>query len=344
MRRLGWWAFAAFCFFAALSGACNRTPERTIVVYTSVDEIFARPIVEDFERRTGTKVILVPDTEETKSTGIVNRLIAEKARPKADVFWSGDPMRAEVLDVEGVAARFRPNAAKDLPHEYSDDDDHWTGFSARARVIVWNKNLCPENERPTSIRDFAAPRFKNRAAIANPLFGTTAMHAAALYLALGDAEAQRLFDAMLANGVKILASNGDVKSRVAAGDFAIGLTDTDDAYGALLDHRPIGVVFPDQEDGGLGTPIIPNAAVLIAGGPNGDLARTFIEDLVGKEAEAALARSEAAQFPLRPGVEGPAAFPPFTKLRAMRCDYSRLAQKTVELARGPMRAFVDRGR
>lgn len=52
----------------------------TVVVYSSVDEVFAEPILKQFEKETGIQVALVPDTEETKSTGLVNRLIAEKGR------------------------------------------------------------------------------------------------------------------------------------------------------------------------------------------------------------------------------------------------------------------------
>ena len=47
-----------------------------VVVYTSVDDVFARPIAEKFEQETGIKVKLVTDTEETKSTVLLTRLIA----------------------------------------------------------------------------------------------------------------------------------------------------------------------------------------------------------------------------------------------------------------------------
>ena len=49
-----------------------------VVVYTSVDDVFSCPIAEQFEQRTGITVKLVTDTEETKSTGLLNRLIAKK--------------------------------------------------------------------------------------------------------------------------------------------------------------------------------------------------------------------------------------------------------------------------
>ena len=73
---------------AALLVGCadSEDAEKQVVVYTSVDDVFARPICEQFEKETGIKVLLVTDTEETKSTGLLNRLIAEKERPRADVF------------------------------------------------------------------------------------------------------------------------------------------------------------------------------------------------------------------------------------------------------------------
>ena len=86
-------------------------PSGEVVIYTSVDEIFARPVAEQFEQETGIRVRLVPDTEETKSTGLLNRLIAEKDRPVADVFWSGDPVRAAILKDKGVSAAYRPSTA-----------------------------------------------------------------------------------------------------------------------------------------------------------------------------------------------------------------------------------------
>ena len=52
---------------------CGGTASEEVVVYSSVDDVFARPIAERFEQETGIVVRLVPDTEEAKSTGLVNR-------------------------------------------------------------------------------------------------------------------------------------------------------------------------------------------------------------------------------------------------------------------------------
>jgi len=58
---------------------------RTVTVYVSTDRVFSEPVLRQYERRSGVRVNPVYDTEETKSTGLANRLLAEKDRPPADV-------------------------------------------------------------------------------------------------------------------------------------------------------------------------------------------------------------------------------------------------------------------
>lgn len=325
-------------------GSAAGTLSDRVVVYSSVDEVFAAPICQQFQTATGIKVELAPDTEETKSTGLLNRLVAEKDRPRADVFWSGDPVRAAILKARGVSAAYTSPAAEGLPSGFSDPQGHWTCFSARARVLIYNKNLVLEDARPTSVRDLADPRFKGRACMANPLFGTTSMHAAALFQVLGDEEARRLFRSLVENEVEILSSNGEVRRRVANGEFAIGLTDSDDVNVAIQEGRPVGFVYPDAE--GMGTLVIPNAAVLINGGPNLENGKKFIDFLLRPDTEAALAASEAAQMPLRCDVELPPAFPfqPVTQFKAMSADYLTLASRLEELSAGFLKEWVDQHR
>jgi len=59
-----------------------------VTVYVSTDRVFSEPILQAYERKTGVKVKAAYDTDETKSTGLANKLLAEKNNPKADVFRS----------------------------------------------------------------------------------------------------------------------------------------------------------------------------------------------------------------------------------------------------------------
>jgi iron(III) transport system substrate-binding protein len=321
------------------ASGCAKPSPPEIVVYTSVDDVFARPICESFERDTGIKVQLVPDTEETKSTGLLNRLIAEKARPRCDVFWSGDPIRAAILKSKGVSTPYKSPQAAGLPAQYSDPDGHWTGFSCRARVIIYNRNLVAKGEEPKSVLDLLDRRLQDKVCLANPLFGTTSMHAAALFAKLGDDEAKKFFAGFAANGGRILSSNGEVRRRVAAGDFAAGLTDTDDYNVARQEGKPVGVVYPDAA--GMGTVIVPNCAVLIAGGPNADDGRRFIDYLLTAHVEQALAESEAAQMPVRSGVPVPEYVVTLDRLQPMTIDYGALGGRLEDLTQGFLKEWVD---
>lgn len=327
---------------AGCSGPGTESPGGVVVVYTSVDDVFAWPICDQFQKETGIQVQLVPDTEETKSTGLVNRLIAEKARPQADVFWSGDPVRAAILKRKGVSTPYHSTQAGHLPAEFSDPEGHWTGFSSRARVLIYNIGLVPAGQGPQSVMDLLDARFKGKVCIANPLFGTTSMHAAALFESLGDAEARKFFEGLIANGGRILSSNGEVRRRVANGEYAVGLTDTDDYNVARLEGKPVGVVFPDQE--GMGVVLVPNCVLLVANGPNPEDGKRFVDYLLQAEAERALARSEAAQIPLRSDVALPEGFPfpSIGKLKAMPVDYAKLGDKLEELSKGYLKEWVDR--
>lgn len=326
----------------ATSGAALAA-QGEVVVYASVDDVFARPIAEQFTANTGITVKLVPDTEETKSTGLLNRAIAEKNRPQADVFWNGDPVRAEILKLRGASAQYRSPNAEGLPTEYSDPDGYWTGFSARTRVILYNTKMVREDNAPTSIFDLTTnAALRGRVCFANPLFGTTSMHAAAIFVVLGDSAGRDYFEGLTRNRVKMVSSNGEVRRRVAEGDCAAGIADSDDAYEAIKDKKPVSVIYPDER--GIGTLLIPNAVVLIANSPNPENGKRFIDYLLSAETERALAEGDAAQLPLRPNIKGPPSIRGLNDLRPMKVDYHALAVKLDELSRGFLKQWADKNR
>src|SRR5215471_21021152 len=191
-----------------LNPACKRTAQE-VVVYTSVDQVFSEPIFKEFERRSGIAVRAVFDTEETKSTGVLNRLIAEAEHPQADVFWANDPVRPFLLGKRGLAEPYVSPSASDIPAAFRAADGTWTDFAARARVLLVNKKRVSPGEMPLSIRDLASPRWKGQTAVANPLFGTTTMHIAALFTTWGEEQARAFLTALKANSVRIVSSNGE---------------------------------------------------------------------------------------------------------------------------------------
>ena len=318
-------------FIVATSG-CRRgdesagePPIREVTAYVSADRPFSEPVVREYERRSGVRVNVVYDTEETKSTGLANRLLAEQARPQADVFWSNEPVRTLVLKSRGVLAPYRSPSAQGIPSVLVDPDGYWTGFSARIRVIAYNTKLVRPEEVPESVFDLAAAKWRTQVAIADPRFGSTSFHVAALYALLGDEKMDDFFRRLKANGVRIVDGNSVVRDMVARGDVKVGLTDTDDVNVAIEDHQPIGMVLPDKN--GLGVPVMPNMVSLIANAPRADEGRKLIDYLLSPDVERQLAQSEAVQIPLHEGVPGPKNIPPIDTFKPMTLDYARAASR-----------------
>ncbi len=308
--------------------ARQSEPGKTVVIYASEDQVFSEPLLKDFEASTGIKVNAVVDTEEAKSTGVMNRLLAERNNPQADVYWANEPIRAEILKQRGITVPYLSPQAEGIPSTFKDPEGHWTGFSARARLMVVRKDL---KEKPQSVLAYTDARFKGQGVIANPLFGTTTAEVAALFTIWGDARAQSFMNSMRENGVRISTSNGESADFVAAGEAQFSLVDSDDGFNRLMQGKPIEVVFPDQEQGGIGCMIVPNALLMIHGGPNQENARKLIDFLLSPESERKLAFSDANQIPLHSGVETPAAVPHIESLKTMALNYAEVARKMQEI-------------
>ena len=304
--------------------SCNRNSNE-VVVYTSVDQVFSEPVLKIFEQKTGIKVKAIFDTEETKSTGVLNRLITEKDNPQCDVFWSGDPMRADVLKQKGITESYNSSASIGINPVFIDKDFHWIGFSSRARILLVNTDLLKLEDIPQSILDLTNEKYEGKIAIANPLFGTTSFHIAVLFAELGNEKAKQFLSDLKRNKVVIASSNGDVKKKVSTGEVSMGLTDTDDGNEAIKEGAHVKMVFLDQN--GFGNLVVPNTVSLIKNSTNQENGKKLIDYLLSVEVEKMLAES-CAQMPLHKNVPIPESVPSLDNMVAMKVDYSAVAQQS----------------
>lgn len=318
--------------------AVAQAPAKEVIVYTSVDSIFSEPILREYEKQTGIRVKPVYDAEASKTTGLVNRLIAEKERPKCDVFWNSEFAQTILLKKKGVLAPYQSPSAADIPEHFKDKDNYWAGFAARARVIVCNTNRFNGVKPPESIFDFTKPEWKGKFALAYPLFGTTATHIAALYVALGEQKTQDYLKALKENGAVIVDGNSVARDVVVQGELPAAFTDTDDVNVAIEAGKPVRMVFPDS--GGLGTLLIPNTVALIKGAPHPGEAKAFIDYLLSRQVEEKLAMSESAQIPVREGVKRPPNMPEISSITVMQVGYAEVAEKMGQAAGFSQSLFV----
>lgn len=301
-------------------------PAAEVVVYSALDQEFAEPILKAYQQRTGVQIRGKYDIESTKTVGLTNLIITEKARPRCDLFWNNEILNTLRLKEMGLLTPFRPAHAGELPATFRAQDGTWYGFAARARILIVNIRLVSEADRPKGIRDLLDPRWKGKIGIAKPLFGTTATHAACLFAAWGEQEAKRFFHDLKANGVRVLSGNKQVATATGSGQIAFGLTDTDDAMGEIDAGSPVAIVYPDRTPEGIGTLFIPNTLALIKGAPDLDAARALADHLLSPEVEAALAQGPSAQVPLLTSTEVSARVETPKTVRAMAVDFEAAAR------------------
>jgi len=314
---------------AALALFMSGCGGEDVVVYCALDQNFSEPLIKEFEKRTGLKVRPIYDVEATKTVGLYQKLREEMPRPRCDVFWNNELMLTVRLKQLGALQPYRSPAAAGIPDNFKDPEGYWTGFAARARVLIVNTELLPDSaEWPRSYRDLLDPRWKGNCGMARPLTGTTATHGTILYQILPEEEANAFFEGLLANDARMTPGNAYLMRQVRKGEFAFGFTDTDDFNVARLDKFPVDAVYPDQGEGECGTLLIPNSVAMIKGAPHPEAARKLIDYILSAEVEEKLAHATSAQIPLRPGVRKPDHVKvPGADFRAMTADFEKAADE-----------------
>lgn len=262
-------AATAVLFFSA---GCVSQTHREVVVYVAVDQVHAEPVLKSFENSSGIRVRAVYDVEASKTTGLVQRLIAEKQRPVADVFWNGEFVQTVHLMRRNVVASYAP-------------------CGGRARVLLYRPSAVPNSKLPRSLSELASTGLPPaRIGLALPLFGSSATHAAALYASLGAPGARALYQALANRGFRIVDGNSVVRDLVAGGQLDLGVTDSDDACGALERHPELRIAPLDD------AVVIPQTVAIVAGAPHPDMAGQLSKYLTGREAQRALMASGFVQL------------------------------------------------
>lgn len=264
-----------------------------LVVYCAHDAVYADEILKKFERDTGIRVLVNYDTEATKSLGLVQRLIQERAAPVCDVFWNNELLGTKELQAQGLLEPYRGTAWRRMPDQFRDPDGHWVGFGARLRVYIVNPDKMPATEDAI---ETALQGDLSQATIAKPMFGTTLTQYSLMWQQNSD-ELKRWDADIRRRGIHEVNGNAMTKNLVAAGTCALGFTDTDDAFVALDDGYHVKML-PIRVDGK--TICIPNTAAIIRGTKHRTAAEKLIDYLASAETELALAKSKSRQVPLGP--------------------------------------------
>jgi len=275
----GWWVL--------------RTDRDSLVVYCAHDSIYAEQLLHEFEQRTGIGVAIRFDTEASKSLGLVNLLIREKAHPRCDVFWNNQIQGTLDLQEQGILLPYQGAGFHRIPIRFKDPDGHWVGFAARLRVYIVNtNNIDHPEEKIAQLQEGDLSRM----AVAKPLYGTTRSHYTTLWHHWGKDKLVQWHRDMRRRNVRETTGNAMVKNLVAMGKCDIGWTDTDDYFVALDQQLPVTAIPIRLADGA--TLCIPNSVAIIRGSSRVPEAQQLADFLLSKETEIALAHGKSRQIPL----------------------------------------------
>ena len=147
---------------------------------------------------------------------------AKTGRPAStDVFFA--PSR-QTIPSDQAGALLRVDWKKLMPG-LKDEEVGINGaavvIGASIHIIGYNTNLVKARDLPKSYKDFTNPKYKGK--IGTTVFAVGWVEAA---IHLGEEEATRIVDAMVANGTIIGTTRTGVHNRVATGEFPIFAFDT----------------------------------------------------------------------------------------------------------------------
>ena len=192
----------SFSFCAAFLTGCLSKQDNELVVYSALDREFSQPALEDLGKELQMQVRVKYDQESNKTVGLATELIQTRQQPKADIFWNNEILHTLRLENLGLLEPIEEADLSRFPKAYRSLTGQWCGFAARARVLIVNTDLLPDpTNRPNSIYDLADKKWAGKCAMARPVFGTSATHAAVLLSTLGEQQGMKLLEDMTSNAV-----------------------------------------------------------------------------------------------------------------------------------------------
>ena len=277
-----------------------------LVVYTSHKEELWRPIVREFEERTGIWVDVVTGG----SNELLERIASEADAPVADVMFGGGVDSIEVYS-DYLEPYVSPETER-IPELYLSSDGIWTPFSVLPVVMIYNTKLIDDGAI-TAWRDLMRPGYRGKIAFADPnVSGSCFTSLMTLLQAVGgDVDDTLLAFADNLGGLE-LDSSGDVLTAVANGSCWVGITLEETALKRRDAGDSIDLIYPDD-----GTSLVPDGTAIVKGAAHMENAQRFIDFTVGRDVQQLL--SGLYRRSVRSDVE-PGALPELSQLKVLDYD------------------------
>ena len=278
---------------AAASAALGaQAQDKVLNLYSARHYQTDEAMYDTFTRTTGIKINRV----DADDAGIVARLRAEGAASPADVILLVDAARMASADSQGLfqpikSAKLDAAIPANLRADAGPDGVTWTGFSTRARVIIYDP-LRVKAADVATYEQLADPKLKGLVCTRSGSHPYNLSLFATVVERLGDAKGEEWLKGVVANMARApKGGDTDQIKAVASGECGVALTNTYYVARMIKSSKPedrsvmekVRVVFPNQ--GTSGTHVNIAGAAVAKHAKNKDNAIAFMEFLASPFAQ-----------------------------------------------------------
>lgn len=260
---------------------------------------------------------------------VVSKIEAEAkaGAPVADVVFIADALTMEKLKSAKLLQQYSSPEAKGIDAKYMDPQGYYQGTKVIATGIAINTNKV--KTEPTTWKSLTEPAAKGQAVMPSPLYSGAAAYNVALF-ADNPALGWSYWNALAANGMRVLKGNGGVLTEVANGTASYGMVVEFIVARAAAKGSPVKFIYPSD-----GAPVITEPIAIMKDSKHADAARKFVDFVFSADGQAV--GSKLGYVPVRPGAPVPTGLKGVDQLTVMPADVTKLSAQ-IDTAKAQFKA------
>ena len=316
----------------ALTHFSCRQDNNIVNVYSGRHYQSDEILYQQFTEETGIKVNLI----KAETDQLIKRMELEGKNSPADLFITADAGRLIQSKEAGLLQAFDSEKIENtVPAHLRDRQFFWTGFTQRARVIVYHKERVNPEDLST-YENLASSEWKGKVLVRTSQNNYNQTLMASIIAHHGTVQAEKWAGQLVDNMAQNPTGNDrDQVKAIAAGVGDIAIVNT--YYMGLLLNSPnvgerniatqMGIFFPNQRDRGAHINISGMGIPVHA--PNKKNAEKLMEFLLREESQRFLAE-ENHEYPVHPDVEWPELLQSWGAFKADTLPLDRLGEHLKE--------------
>lgn len=270
-----------------------------LVVYSARIEKLVKPLINAYEKETGTHIKLLTG----KEGPLLERLKAEGAKTPADLLITVDAGNLWQAEQSGLLAKVDSKVLNDnIPAHLRDPDGQWYGLSVRARTIIYNT----KKVKPGDLSTYEAlgdAKWKGRLCLRSSKKVYNQSLVAMMIADLGEAKSEEIVKSWVKNlATPPFSDDENLLDAMAAGQCDVGIVNSY-YYGRLKRKDPkvpMGIFWPNQNDRGVHVNV--SGAGVTKHAKHPEAAVKFLEWLSSAKAQNLFADANL-EFPVNPKVK-----------------------------------------